>query len=75
MASFDLQEFATAQEAVSAYYQGERDPSEGQKVTLNPGQSEGRSTYLTHPFLVTDASGKCLGIYLPTPDPSLAVIK
>jgi len=56
-------------------YEGKRDPSEGQKVTLNPGQSEGRSTYLTHPFLVTDASGKCLGIYLPTPEASLAVIK
>jgi hypothetical protein len=56
-------------------FEGKRDPSESQKVTLNPGQSEGRSTYLTHPFLVTDASGKCLGIYLPTTEPSLAVIK
>jgi hypothetical protein len=56
-------------------FEGKRDPSESQKTTLNPGQSEGRSTYLTHPFLVTDASGKCLGIYLPTPEPSLAVIK
>jgi len=56
-------------------FEGKRDASEDQKVTLNPGQSEGRSTYLTHPFLVTDASGKCLGIYLPTPEPSLAVIK
>lgn len=56
-------------------YEGKRDPSEGQKVTLNAGQSEGRSTYLTHPFLITDASGKCLGIYLPASEPSLAVIK
>lgn len=56
-------------------FEGKRDASEDQKVTLNPGQSEGRSTYLTHPFLVTDASGKCLGIYLPTLEPSLAVIK
>jgi len=56
-------------------FEGKRDASENQKVTLNPGQSEGRPTYLTHPFLVTDASGKCLGIYLPTPEASLAVIK
>jgi len=56
-------------------FEGKREPSEAQKVTLNPGQSEGRSTYLTHPFLVADAAGKCLGIYLPTPEPSLAVIK
>lgn len=56
-------------------FEGQRDASENQKVTINAGQSEGRSTFLTHPFLVTDASGKCLGIFLPTLEPSLAVIK
>ena len=56
-------------------YEGKRDPSEEQRETINPGQSGIRITYLTHPFLVTDAAGKCLGIYLPTPEPSLAVIK
>lgn len=56
-------------------FDGERDPSENQIVTLKPGQSEDRGTYLTHPFLVTDASGKCLGIYLPQREPGLAVIK
>jgi uncharacterized protein DUF4440 len=56
-------------------YEGKRDPSEDQRETIQPGQSGIRITYITHPFLVTDAAGKCLGIYLPTPEPSLAVIK
>jgi hypothetical protein len=68
----------TTSQAVIVYwlnYQGERDPSEDQKLTLKPGQSEFRGTFLTHPFLVADASGKCLGIYQPTREPSLAVIR
>jgi hypothetical protein len=56
-------------------YQGERDPSEDQKETLKPGQSGFRLTYLTHPFLIADASGKCMGIYQPTREPSLAMIQ
>jgi hypothetical protein len=56
-------------------YEGKRDPSEEQKETLKPGQSGFRFTYLTHPFLVTDVAGKCLGIYQSAPEPSLAVIK
>ena len=56
-------------------YQGERDPDENQKHTLKPGQSQFVGTFLTHPFLVADASGKCLGIYQPAREPSLAVIR
>jgi len=56
-------------------FEGKRDASESQKQMLAPGQTESRGTYMTHPFLVTDASGKCLGIFLPAPEPSLAVIK
>ena len=56
-------------------YEGKRDPSEAQRQTLGAGQSGFRYTFLTHPFLATDASGKCLGIYQPTREPSLAVIK
>lgn len=56
-------------------YEGKRDPTEGQTITIYPGRPLDRPTFLTHPFLVTDAAGKCLGIYLPTPEPSLAVIK
>ena len=68
---------ATSQPVVVYWlnYEGKRDPSEEQKETLNPGQSGVRSTYLTHPFLVTDVTGKCLGIYQSLPEPSLAVIK
>ncbi|HEV7396630.1 MAG TPA: DUF4440 domain-containing protein [Pyrinomonadaceae bacterium] len=56
-------------------FQGRRDPHEDQISTLKPGQSGQRFTYLTHPFLATDESGKCLGIYLPTREPSLVIIK
>jgi len=56
-------------------YEGKRDPSEDQKQTLKPGQSDARFTYLTHPFMVTAADGKCLGIYQPTREPSLVVVK
>ena len=56
-------------------YEGQRDPSEDQKETLAPGQSGVRQTFLTHPFLVTDASGRCLGIYQPAKEPSVAVIR
>jgi Domain of unknown function (DUF4440)/VHL beta domain len=68
---------ATSQPVVVYWlnYEGKRDPSEEQKETLKPGQSGFRSTYLTHPFLVTDATGKCLGIYQSLAEPSLAVIK
>jgi len=68
---------ATSQPVVVYWlnYEGKRDPSEEQKETLKPGQSGFRFTYLTHPFLVTDVAGKCLGIYQSAPEPSLAVIK
>lgn len=68
---------ATSQPVVLYWlnYEGQRDPSVEQIETIKAGQSAVRTTYLTHPFLVTDASGKCLGIYQPTREPSLAVIK
>ena len=56
-------------------YQGERDPSENQIHTLKPGESTFVGTFLTHPFLITDASGKCLGIYQPIREPASAVIR
>ena len=56
-------------------YEGKRDPSADQKYTLKPGQTDYQVTYLTHPFLITDASGKCLGIYQPMREAGLVVIK
>jgi len=38
----------------------------GQRVfyqSLSPGQSQGFDTYATHPWVVTDATGNCLGIW------------
>jgi len=56
-------------------YQGERDPTDNQIHTLKAGESTFVGTFLTHPFLITDASGKCLGIYQPIREPSSAVIR
>lgn len=56
-------------------YQGQRDPSEDQRQTLAPGETGFRYTYVSHPFLVADASGKCLGIYQPAKEPSVAIIR
>ena len=33
--------------------------------TLAAGQSYVQQTYITHPWIVTDAAGACLGIWLP----------
>lgn len=56
-------------------YEGKRDPNKDQQQTLKPGESAVRFTYLTHPFLIADANGKCLGIYQPTREPGIVVIK
>ena len=51
--------------------------SNGQRVfnsTLAAGESFVQQTFLTHPWVVTDSSGTCLGIWLPTELPGIAVI-
>ena len=50
----------------------------GQRViyaTLPPGGSYVQSTYLTHPWLISDQSSECRGIYLPLPFAAEAVIQ
>ena len=42
--------------------------------TLDAGQSYVQQTYLTHPWVVIDAAGACLGIWLPADSPGAAVI-
>src|SRR3989441_2568217 len=49
---------------------------EGQRVfynTLAAGESYVQQTFITHPWIATDASGACLGLWLPTAtlDPAL----
>lgn len=56
-------------------FEGKRDPSSDQRQTIEPGKSVIRFTYLTHPFVITDTSGKCLGIYQPMREAGLVVIK
>jgi len=52
---------------------------QGQRVLylggLGAGQSYVQGTFITHPWIVTDAAtGTCLGIWLPTESPDTAVI-
>jgi len=42
-------------------YQGRRELFE--KVA--PGRQEVVDTYVTHPWVVTDETGRCLGFYMP----------
>lgn len=56
-------------------YEGKRDPAADQVMTLGPGRSEFRFTYVTHPFVATDAAGMCLGVYQPAREPSLATFR
>jgi hypothetical protein len=38
--------------------------------TLAPWQAYPQGTYVTHPWVVTDAAGQCLVIFVPTSAPS-----
>jgi len=42
---------------------------------LSSGQTQEFYTYLTHPWLVGNASGQCIGIFLPAKKPGRAVIQ
>jgi len=40
-------------------------------ITVKPGQQTTADTFLTHPWMITDASGNCIEIVLPRPVPSV----
>jgi len=46
-------------------YDGVRDTSLEQKITLKPRRWVERYTYLTHPFVFNDLEGNCLAIFRP----------
>jgi hypothetical protein len=52
-------------------YEGKRE----QERELKAGEVQNIRTYLTHPFVVVDATGRCAAIYLPRPGPGLVVIR
>jgi hypothetical protein len=52
-------------------YQGQRQFIQD----LQPGQSVNKSTYVTHPWVVTDAQGTCLGVFQPERDRKDAIIE
>ena len=43
-------------------------------TTLLPGKLFTVQTYIGHPWIVADTSDKCLGIYMPEPEPAQIVI-
>lgn len=43
--------------------------------TLSPRQSYVQPTFLTHPWVVTDDAGNCGAIFMPTAEPSSAIIQ
>jgi hypothetical protein len=45
------------------------------RSTLKPKESYYVDTYLTHPWVITSASEKCVGVYLPKRLPSSVSIK
>jgi VHL beta domain len=42
---------------------------------MSSGESLEFDTYLTHPWLITNATGQCIAIFLPTKKPGNAVIQ
>jgi len=42
---------------------------------LLPGQQHEQQTFVTHPWVVTNNSEDCLGVYLPDPQPRNIVIR
>ncbi|MGH9962637.1 MAG: hypothetical protein ACREBC_36905 [Pyrinomonadaceae bacterium] len=51
---------------------------EGDRIsygTLKPRESRSQQTFLTHPFVLTDLDDKCIGIFLPTQEPAVAILK
>lgn len=42
---------------------------------LEPGVTLVQATYLTHPWMVTNAAGGCLGVYLPTATPGRVILR
>jgi len=43
-------------------------------ATLSPGQGYVQGTFLTHPWVTTDASNTCQAIFLPTLESGVALI-
>ena len=56
-------------------YSGQRDTSAEQIHQIASGEFMDQQTFLTHPFIVISAGGKCYGVYEATAKPSIAIIK
>jgi len=56
-------------------FQGKRDTNPGQTQTIAAAAETQRFTWASHPFLITDDTGKCIGIYRPGNEAGIVVIK
>jgi hypothetical protein len=56
-------------------YQGERDKSADQVRKIAVGKSLDLKTFITHPFVLSDSKGECLGVYQPAMKPGLVTLK
>jgi hypothetical protein len=44
-------------------------------ATINQGESRTQSTYMTHPWVITDLADRCIAITMPEPQPSQFAIR
>jgi len=56
-------------------FKGERDPNPFFTRTLAPGKYSEIDTFVTHTFVLSGASGECVGIYRSSINPGLVVIE
>ncbi|WP_106389997.1 VHL beta domain-containing protein [Enhygromyxa salina] len=44
-------------------------------ATLAPNEEDSKTTYLSHPWVVTDADDSCVGIYMPLSTPTVVLLQ
>jgi hypothetical protein len=76
--SFDTKTFITFRNETSRTVKVYWIDYEGDRIsygTLKPRESRSQQTFLTHPFVLTDLDDKCIGIFLPTEEPGVTILK
>jgi hypothetical protein len=66
--------FKNATQREVKYYWLDYEGKRSQERTLKVGESQYVRTYLTHPFVVVDASGACSAVYMPQAQPGAVTL-